>query len=36
MDRERAQDNLVAGLLFGGLALAILALTFFVAVIYIG
>jgi hypothetical protein len=36
MDRERAQGNLGAGLLFGGLALGILALTFFVAVVYIG
>jgi hypothetical protein len=36
MDRERAQGNIGAGLLFGAIALAILALTFFTAVIYIG
>jgi hypothetical protein len=36
MDRSRAQQNVTGGLVLGAIALAIFALTFFVAVIYIG
>ena len=36
MDRTRARSNLSSGLMFGSIALAIFALTFFAAVIYIG
>lgn len=36
MDRSRASGNLIEGLVVGGIALAIFALTWIVAVIYIG
>ena len=36
MDRERAQRNLNAGLLAASLALASFAITFVIAIIYIG
>ena len=36
MDRDRATSNLGAGLLAASIALAVFALTFFVAIIYIG
>jgi hypothetical protein len=36
VDRDRASSNLGTGLLATGIALAVFALTFFVAIIYIG
>ena len=36
MDRTRASSNLGAGLLTAAIALAVFALVFFVAIIYIG
>ena len=36
MDRRQAQRNLTAGMLAAGLALGAFALTFFVAILYIG
>jgi hypothetical protein len=36
MDRTRAASNLGAGMLIGAIALAVFALCFFVAIIYIG
>jgi hypothetical protein len=36
MDRTTAQSNLKAGLVTAALALAVLGLTFFAAILYIG
>jgi hypothetical protein len=36
MDRELAQRNVRAGLMFAGIAMAIFGLTFVLAILYIG
>jgi uncharacterized membrane protein len=36
MDRELAQWNIRAGLVFAGIAIAIFGLSFFLAILYIG